>query len=159
MALVSLSVAAKLTGRNRSTLFRAIEKGQLSASRDGQGRFTIDPAELERVYGTLRDPDADADAGNDVQWPDAADGNSGAQLREIELMREMLSNERAASREALERELTNLEHERRRFDEERTFLRSMLERQSEQVRLLTDERQQKERHSPTLLAWLFRRAA
>jgi hypothetical protein len=33
----------------------------------------------------------------------------------------------------------------------------MLERQTEQVKLLTDERQQKERHSPTLWARLWRR--
>ena len=48
------------------------------------------------------------------------------------------------------------DRERRSFDEERTFLRSMLERHTEQVRLLTDQR---ERHSPTLLARLFRKNA
>jgi hypothetical protein len=35
----------------------------------------------------------------------------------------------------------------------------MLERQTDQVKLLTDERQQKERHSPTLLSRLFRRSS
>jgi hypothetical protein len=156
MASVSLSVAARLTGRNRSTLFRAIEKGQLSASRNGQGRITIDPAELERVYGTLRNPDADNSAGNDVQWPEAADGNSAALLREIELLREMLATERAASREAVERERAILDHERRSFEEERTFLRGMLEKQAEQVKLLTDQREREPVRSPSLWARLFR---
>src|SRR5689334_16259659 len=35
MALLSVSDAAKLADRNRSTILRAIEKGHLSASRDG----------------------------------------------------------------------------------------------------------------------------
>ena len=157
MALVGISAAAKLTGRNRSTIFRAIEKGLLSASRDDLGRYTIDPAELERVYGTLRNPDVDDGAGNDLQQLDAADGNTAALLREIELLREMLDHERTASREALERERTNHDRERHSWDEERTFLRGMLDRQTEQVKLLTDERQQKERHSPTLWARLWRR--
>src|SRR3982750_937174 len=104
MAQVGISTAAKLTGRNRSTIFRAIEKGLLSASRDGFGHYGIDPAELERVYGTLRNPEVDDVAGNDLQQGDAADGNSAALLREIELLREMLDHERAASRETLERD-------------------------------------------------------
>jgi len=157
MAQVGITAAAKLTGRNRSTIFRAIDKGLLSATRDDFGRYGIDPAELERVYGTLRSPNADDDVSNDAQQLDAADGNGAALLREIELLREMLSHERAASREALERERGNHDRERHSWDEERTFLRGMLEQQTDQVKLRTDERQQKERHSPTLWARLWRR--
>ena len=146
MALLSVSDAAKLTDRNRSTILRAIEKGHLSASRDGFGRYAIDPAELERLYGALRN----VDALEDSEHHDASESSAAALMREVELLREMLDHERRTARETLE-------HERRSFEQERTFLRGMLERQTEQVKLLTDERQQKERHSPTLWARLWRR--
>jgi hypothetical protein len=64
-------------------------------------------------------------------------------------MVELIDCERRTAREPLK-------HARRSFDEERTFLRGMLEKQAEQVRLLSDLREQKPR-SPSLLRW-FRRA-
>jgi excisionase family DNA binding protein len=143
MTLINVRSAAKLTGKDRSTIIRAIEEGRLSASRDDRKRYLIDPAELERVYGSLRSPDEHSDERSDaVPQSASADAMRAAGLmREVELLREML------------------DRDRRSFDEERTFLRGMLERQTEQVKRLTDERQQKERHSPTLLARLFRRAS
>jgi hypothetical protein len=48
--------------------------------------------------------------------------------------------------------------ERRTFDEERTFLRGMLEKQTEQVRLLTDQREREQTRSPSLFRW-FRRSS
>ena len=155
MTLINVRTAAQLAGKDRSTIIRAIEEARLSATRDERNRYRIDPSELERVYGTLRNPDIDDGAGNDLQQLDAADGNSAALLREIELLREMLDQERSAHA----RTRSDHEHERRSFEQERTFLRGMLERQTEHVKLLTDERQQKERHSPTLLSRLFRRAS
>lgn len=50
MAGLSLREAAEQTGVSKSTIFRAIKSGRLSASRDDDGNFSIDPAELFRVY-------------------------------------------------------------------------------------------------------------
>ncbi len=50
MALLSLREAAEAVGTSKSTLFRAIRSGRLSATRDDDGQFRIDPAELHRVY-------------------------------------------------------------------------------------------------------------
>ena len=150
MAQVTVSQAAQLTGKNRSTIIRAIEKGHLSASRHEFGQYLLDPAELERVYGTLRSPDA-----RDGSERDDASPSDDVHQRELELLREMLEQERQAHA----RTRTDHDRERHTWDEERTFLRGMLERQTDQVKLLTDERQQKERHSPTLLSRLFRRAS
>jgi hypothetical protein len=98
------------------------------------------PAELERVYGKLGSPDARSDEPPDEMRQSAS----------VEAMRAAgLEREVALLRETLE-------HDRRSFEEERTFLRGMLEKQAEQVRLLTDQREQKP-HSPSLLAWLFRK--
>jgi len=50
MASMTLSQAAKASGKSKSTLSRAIKMGRISASRLDDGNFSIDPAELFRVY-------------------------------------------------------------------------------------------------------------
>lgn len=50
MATIGLSEAARLTGSARSTLYRAIKTGRLSAAVGPNGAVRIDPAELERVF-------------------------------------------------------------------------------------------------------------
>ena len=139
MTLINVRTAAQLTAKDRSTIIRAIEDGRLSATRDERSRYQIDPAELERVYGKLRSPDAHDDASRDaVPQSASADALRAAGLeREVALLREML------------------ERERRSFDEERTFLRGLADKQADQVRQLTDQRD-RERHSPSLFRW-FRR--
>ncbi len=140
--LVNVRIASRLTGRDRSTITRAIESGRLSASKDDRGRYLIDPAELERVFGALRSPDARTDALHE----DARASDAPARDRELELVREMLERERAER-----------ERERRTWEDERTFLRGLVDRQSEQLKLLTDQRQQKESTHTPLFAWFRRR--
>jgi hypothetical protein len=48
--LLTLSEAAKETGLSRTAIFKAIQSGRLSASKNDNGHFLIDPAELFRVY-------------------------------------------------------------------------------------------------------------
>lgn len=50
MAGMTLSQAAKASGKSKSTLSRAIKIGRLSATRLDDGNFSIDPAELFRAY-------------------------------------------------------------------------------------------------------------
>jgi hypothetical protein len=50
MAHVGVSEAARMTGRDPSTIFRALRKGRLSYSKDEAGNRRIDVAELERVF-------------------------------------------------------------------------------------------------------------
>jgi excisionase family DNA binding protein len=50
MATLSLREAAEQAGVSKSTIFRAIKAGRMSAGRDDDGNFLIDPAELFRVY-------------------------------------------------------------------------------------------------------------
>jgi excisionase family DNA binding protein len=50
MSTLSLREAAEQTGVSKSTIFRAIKSGRMSAQRDDDGNFLIDPAELFRVY-------------------------------------------------------------------------------------------------------------
>jgi excisionase family DNA binding protein len=47
---LSLQEAADLARVNKSTLFRAIKSGKISASRDEHKQWRLDPAEVTRVY-------------------------------------------------------------------------------------------------------------
>lgn len=53
MALVSITEAAKLVRRNRSTLYRDIERGRLSKTVTPEGETQIETSELLRTYGQL----------------------------------------------------------------------------------------------------------
>jgi hypothetical protein len=50
MPEMTISEAAQWTGKERSTLFKAIQKGRISGRKTEDGQWMIDPAELARVY-------------------------------------------------------------------------------------------------------------
>ena len=54
---VGLTEAARLTGKDASTITRACNSGRLSFTKDEAGNRIFDIAELERVYGPLRTPE------------------------------------------------------------------------------------------------------
>jgi len=47
---LTLKQAAEQSGKSKSTIQRAIKKGKLSASKNEDGTYAIDPSELSRVY-------------------------------------------------------------------------------------------------------------
>src|SRR5215213_1576840 len=105
MPLVTIRTAADLTGKDRTTLNRAIGSGKLSASKSELGHYLIDPAELERVYGTLHTP-----AHAHLDELHTGDAHPHTDTVKLELTREMLELERAER-----------ERERRQWEEERSF--------------------------------------
>lgn len=50
MPFLTLSQAAKVASKSKSTLNRAIKSGRLSATRNTDGTFSIDPSELARAF-------------------------------------------------------------------------------------------------------------
>ncbi len=46
----TLSEAAKATGKNKTTIQRAIKSGKISANKGDSGSYEIDPSELHRVF-------------------------------------------------------------------------------------------------------------
>jgi hypothetical protein len=52
VAEIGLAEAARLAGKNASTIHRAMKVGRLSYTVGAAGERRIDPAELERVFGT-----------------------------------------------------------------------------------------------------------
>ena len=60
MQKVSLQQAVKMTGKSESTLRRDVKKGKVSAERDERKHLRFDIAELQRVYGELKNTGEDA---------------------------------------------------------------------------------------------------
>jgi len=56
MAKISISEAARLTGKNRSTLHRHIKSGKLSKHLDNDNNPVLDTSELSRVYQSFKIP-------------------------------------------------------------------------------------------------------
>ena len=54
MLKLSVTEALKLVDVSKTTLYADIKKGVLSCEVDAKGRKRIDPAELQRVYSTLK---------------------------------------------------------------------------------------------------------
>jgi|TARA_R110002096_G_scaffold296353_2_gene490710 predicted site-specific integrase-resolvase len=49
----TLGTAAKATGKSKTTIQRAISKGLISATKQTNGRYSIDPSELHRVFSAI----------------------------------------------------------------------------------------------------------
>jgi hypothetical protein len=92
----TLGQAAKACGLSKTTLSRAIRSGKLSASRNADQSFNIDPAELHRVF-----PPATTSTSTSVHQ------DTGALQREAQLLREMVDD--------LRRRLDQSEEERRQL--------------------------------------------
>jgi septal ring factor EnvC (AmiA/AmiB activator) len=127
----TLTEAAKATGLNKTTIFRAIRKGLISATRDAtSGQWSVEPAELHRVY-----PLANAvTASNDAQAPIALPRNDAA-VAEIREIRALLATTEARLADAQD-QITDL---RRRLDAADAERRQTAERLTA---LLTDQREQ-----------------
>jgi excisionase family DNA binding protein len=96
MVVYTLSEAAKATGLNRSTLFRAIRSGRISAARDEQGQWALDPAEVHRVYAPVASGDASDGAAQHGAMALQQDAQTDAQVAALRAqlaeMRERLSD-------------------------------------------------------------------
>lgn len=53
----TLGDAAKATGKDRSTISRALSTGKISAKKNHHGQWSIDPSELHRVYPAVASQD------------------------------------------------------------------------------------------------------
>ena len=62
MTILTPTQAAKAAGIGRSTLYRYLNEGKLSATQLPKGGRGIDTAELERVFGPLKQTDTTQDA-------------------------------------------------------------------------------------------------
>ena len=94
MAKLSISAAARAVGKNRTTIYRHIEKGLLSTTKDVRGNHKIDTAELMRVFGEIES------SGDSIK---ATQVNTEQQAT-IELLKQQLESAEVREKKALERE-------------------------------------------------------
>ena len=57
--MLTLGQAAKETGLSKTAISRAVKSGRLSATRNDQGEYQIDPSELFRVYPVTANVDSE----------------------------------------------------------------------------------------------------
>src|SRR4051794_27977064 len=135
MPSYTVGQAARLTGKSKPTITRAIKAGALSATRNDDGSYSIDPAELSRVFKLSTD-DGVTLASNAIRNMTRSETPDVPPVlpRENELLREML-----VQRDGVIADL------RTRLDEERTDRRQTADRlaaaQERIAALLTDQRQ------------------
>lgn len=99
MSQVSISEAAKLVGRDRKTLYRAIKEGRLSATQDVAGTRQVDIAELVRVFGVL---DVARGRGETAATPQAETHNATAATGDLKAKIAALEAENVLLRERIE---------------------------------------------------------
>ncbi|MGB3280305.1 MAG: hypothetical protein WBA92_14030 [Pseudorhodobacter sp.] len=97
----SLSEAARATGKNKTTIQRAIKNGKISATKGNSGSYEIEPSELHRVFPPIAaQRDAQHRQSNDTQQGKSASINSDL-ARVLELEKELaVARERANGLEA-----------------------------------------------------------
>lgn len=137
--MISPSEAADMVGKSKSAILRAIKSGTLSATRDDNNHFQIDPSELGRVFEIL--PEDKRTAAPQDAAPEAA--RSGT-TREID--KRLLESKLQQLQDTIDLERRLTDRERRQYQETIDDLRARLDRESEErskltTRLLTDERQ------------------
>lgn len=123
MAGMTLSQAAKASGKSKSTLSRAIKTGRLSATRLEDGNFSIDPAELFRAYPATPSNPYDERPTERNATPVAAEMQSRISMLELLLEKEREAVTREREIAAREREIaTDLQEDRDRWRQQATGL-------------------------------------
>lgn len=134
----SVSRAAQETGLSKSTISRAIKSGRISAAKQDDGSYQIEPVELFRVYPRIgAQPLADArhDASRNPHEDASATPSS-----EVEILRVKL----AMTEESLAKEREERERDREhmaRMDETVADLRKRLDAATEKVLALAQPAQ------------------
>ena len=111
----TLGTAAKATGKSKATILRAIRSGKVSAEKDANGAWQVDPSELHRVYPEVS---SDTVSGSDND----ATGHS--------LQHNVLHHELALRDEQLasaHKEIAHLEAQIEDLKDQRTQLRADIE--------------------------------
>jgi len=151
MALISVSEAARMLGQSRTPLYKAIKSGAISTLKDELGKTVIDTSELFRVFGappSTDDRNNENNGGNKPKIKSTQAENSPEIMTLLAVEREK-SALLASTVEALQADKEDLRRERDR-------LLGLVESQSEQVRLLTDQREKAQAvalASPTMRRW------
>lgn len=139
--MYTIGTAAKATGKAKSTISKAINSGTISATKNEDGSYSIDPAELHRVFpaeGSANSPEKHL---LDDLEPSELLFENGRLQGELKQLRERLAELDAMQereRKQLNEQIEDLRRRHDRADEERR------EKDRQLTALLTDQRAKEE---------------
>ncbi|WP_414900776.1 helix-turn-helix domain-containing protein [Sphingomonas flavalba] len=112
----TLNEAAKATGKSKTTIHRALKSGKISAVKRDNGAYSIEPAELHRVFPAVpAERNEERSNHNDVEHLRNDQGTLRIQLETIE-------KERERERQQLQETITDLREDRDRWRQQATAL-------------------------------------
>lgn len=111
--MLSLREAQEESGKSKSTIQRAITKGRMSATKNDNGEYEIDPAELFRVYPKKKDK---APSSDKVKL-------SHELLHKLEMLQAAMTHKE----EILETERTAMRRQREQYEDQISDLRNTVE--------------------------------
>ncbi|GDX86047.1 hypothetical protein LBMAG43_20890 [Methylococcaceae bacterium] len=118
----SLGTAAIATGKSKTTIHRAIKSGKLSAFKNDDGAFEIDPSELHRVF----DPVTHGVTGNTTMEQSVTPDVTALLAQENDFLRLQLEREREFNRD-LQLMLKTESEERRKLTALLTYQKDQTE--------------------------------
>lgn len=119
--MLTLSEAAQEVGLSRTAIFNAIKRGKLSATKDANGHFSIDPAELFRVYKPINNINVNTEQ------------HETAMLTEVNARLDMMNQLLEAKDQLIKQIESERDDLRRRLDDESRKLTALLTHQPEPV--------------------------
>jgi uncharacterized protein YlxW (UPF0749 family) len=143
--MYTIGTAAKATGKAKSTISKAISSGTISATKNADGSYSIDPAELHRVFpaeasaNSSEKPDLDNLEPFDLRFEN---GRLQGELKQLRERMAELDTMHDRERKQLSEQLEDLRRRLDRADEERR------DKDRQLTALLTDERPKAEAPAP-----------
>jgi hypothetical protein len=148
--MYSIGQAARATGRSKSVIHTAIKTGRISAMKDEDGTYAIDPSELHRIFPPAPSQNGMEERDSNVSEPSDLRFENGRLRGELDQLRErmaVLDTQHDRERQQLTDQIQDL---RRRLDQSEQERR---DKDRQLTALLTDQREPARRH------WFWRRTA
>ena len=149
MAGLTIKQASQETGKDRTTLLRAIQKGTLTARKDQNNAWIIEASELFRVYArTEQTQYANAQGATSVHNGNSQDTQARIEHKIPDMTQTYIElAEAKTAREFLERQLTEQMERIKLLEDTVKDLRLDKEAYRTQLKAITDQRQQPQAES------------
>jgi hypothetical protein len=147
MAGLSIKQASEETGKDRTTLLRAIQKGTITAKKDNNNSWTIEPSELFRVYERIlctqgkNAQDATSVHKVNSQPTQGILNNAQGQNNRIITQTDIELAQATTAREFLERQITEQQERIKLLETIVSDLKQDKEVYRNQIKAITDQRQ------------------